>query len=61
MKLVLNTVKDEIFIVHLITNIREGSDSATVFKAILLCLHDHQYLVVYLPFEGTYMAISIHS
>lgn len=43
MKLVLNTVKDEIFIVHLTINIREGSDSATVFEAILLCLHDHQF------------------
>jgi hypothetical protein len=51
MKLVLNTVKDEIFIVHLTINISEGSDSATVFEAILLCLHDHPFLhmVVSIP------------
>lgn len=60
MKLVLNTVKGEIFIVHLMINVIEGSDSVTVLEAILLCSHDYPHLFFFFTFffEGTYMAVS---
>lgn len=61
MKLVLNMVKDEIFIVHLITNVNEGSDSVTVFCCVYMTIHTWLLLLLafffcfcFFTFEGTY-------
>lgn len=50
MKLVLNTVKDEIFIVYLITDFNEGSDSVTVFYCVYMTIHTCLLQLVFLHF-----------
>ncbi len=61
MKLVLNMVKDEIFIVHLITNVNEGSDSVTVFCCVYMTIHTWLLLLLAFMFFFFFLPLKVHT